>query len=103
MEVAALLLMALVIMGVNRAPAIDAPNDVLSVVPPEKTTLTEGEAPQVSPDGKTIAFVATDQAGRTLLHLRDRGTLTARASTETDDAHRSGRPTAASGSSPEES
>ena len=83
---AALLLVALVIMSVNRAPAIDAPNDVLSVVPPEKTTLTEGEAPQVSPDGMTIAFVATDQAGRTLLYLRDRGTLTARALTETDDA-----------------
>ena len=60
--------------------------DVFSVLPPERTPLTEGEAPQVSPDGRTIAFVATEHSGRTLLYVRDRGALAARALPESDDA-----------------
>ena len=83
---AAVLLLALIVTSVSRSRAIDGANDVFSIVPPEKTALTEGEAPQVSPNGRMIAFVATDQGGRTLLYLRERGASTARALTETDDA-----------------
>jgi Tol biopolymer transport system component/predicted Ser/Thr protein kinase len=64
----------------------DAPLDVLSVLPPAGTTLTIAEAPQVSPDGRTLAFVATDAAGKTQLYVRSRAALTARPLSETDDA-----------------
>ncbi len=60
--------------------------DVLSVLPPGGTTLTIGEAPQISPDGRTLAFVATDAAGRTLLYVRSRSGLTPRPLADTDDA-----------------
>jgi hypothetical protein len=83
---AALLLVVLLGVSFSRARAIDPAPDVFSILPPPETTLTEGEAPQVSPDGRTIAFVATDQAGRTLLYVRERGATAARALTETDDA-----------------
>jgi Tol biopolymer transport system component len=60
--------------------------DLLSVLPPNDVVLTEGEAPLVSPDGRTLAFVATDASGRTRLYVRERGALDARVLEETDDA-----------------
>jgi Tol biopolymer transport system component/tRNA A-37 threonylcarbamoyl transferase component Bud32 len=60
--------------------------DVLSVLPAQDTMLTEGEAPVLSPDGAMLAFVATDSSGRTLLYVRERGSLASRALPETDDA-----------------
>ena len=60
--------------------------DVLSVLPPQDTLLTEGEAPVLSPDGAMLAFVATDSSGRTLLYVRKRGSLAAVALPDTDDA-----------------
>ena len=60
--------------------------DVVSVLPPDTATLTPGEAPVVSPDGRHVAFVATDDTGTTLLYVRDRETLAARALSGTDDA-----------------
>ena len=57
---------------------------MLSVLPPAGTTLTIGEAPEVSPDGRSVAFVATDASGRTLLYVRPRG-AEARGLADTDD------------------
>jgi Tol biopolymer transport system component len=62
------------------------PLDILSVVPPAGTALTVGNAPQISPDGRTVAFVATDANGRTMLYLRARDSLVTRALEGTDDA-----------------
>ena len=60
--------------------------DVLSIMPPAGTSLTVGNAPQVSPDGHTVAFVATDASGRTRLYLRARDSLVTRPLEGTDDA-----------------
>jgi dipeptidyl aminopeptidase/acylaminoacyl peptidase len=71
--------------SLEREPA--APGvDVLAVLPPADVTLTEGEAPVLSPDGRILAFVATDASGRTRLYVRDRGASDARVLEETDDA-----------------
>jgi len=59
---------------------------VLSVLPPPGTTLDHGEAPQVSPDGRRLALVATDASGRTAIYIRQRDSLVARALPDTDDA-----------------
>ena len=83
---ATLLLVALLVTTMNRAPARQSSSDIFSIVAPEKTTLTEGEAPQVSPNGATVAFVATDQSGRTRLYLRERGSFAPRVIEETEDA-----------------
>jgi len=67
-------------------PRADAPLGFVSVLPAPGTTLTPGEAPQVSPDGRHVAFIATDKSGKTLLYVRMRGALAARPLPETDDA-----------------
>jgi eukaryotic-like serine/threonine-protein kinase len=67
------------------APSAALP-EALSVVPPADTTLTQGEAPQLSPDGRLLALVGTDATGRTQLYLRERDSATWRALPETDDA-----------------
>jgi predicted Ser/Thr protein kinase len=85
--VAALAIVAAGVLAINvswRRPV--APLDVLSVLPPAGTTLTTAEAPQVSPDGRTLAFVATDAAGKTMLYVRSRAAVAARPLAETDDA-----------------
>ena len=38
---------------------------LLDIVTPERTVLARGDAPQISPDGRRVAFVASDGAGRT--------------------------------------
>ena len=83
---ATLLLVVLLVTTMNRAPARESPSDIFSIVAPEKTTLTEGEAPQIAPNGATVAFVATDQLGRTRLYLRDRDSFATRAIEGTEDA-----------------
>jgi len=64
----------------------DVALDVLSVLPPEQTTLDRGEAPQISPDGRSVAFVATDRVGRRALYIRSRDAMAARALSDTDGA-----------------
>ena len=81
----ALAAMAAVVARTPWQPAASPP-DVLSLVPPTGTTFARGDAPQVSPDGRDIAFVATDGAGRTLLYLRSRSSPVARPLAGTDDA-----------------
>ena len=81
----ALAAMAAVVARTTRQPAASPP-DVLSLVPPTGTTFARGDAPQVSPDGRDIAFVATDDAGRTFLYLRSRSSTVARPLAGTDDA-----------------
>ena len=53
---------------------------------PPARRFARGDAPQVSPDGRDIAFVATDGAGRTLLYLRSRSSSVARPLAGTDEA-----------------
>ena len=48
----------------------DAPVHVLSVLPPHGSAFVIEEAPQVSPDGRRLAFVGYDAAGTRLLYLR---------------------------------
>ena len=60
--------------------------DVLSVLPPDGTTLDHGEAPQISPDGRRLALVATDTSGRTAIYIRNRDSLAARPLPDTDGA-----------------
>ena len=85
--VAAVALAALAAFGARAAwkPAA-APPDVLSIVPPPDATFARGEAAQVSPDGRYVAFVATDRAGRTQLYLRPRAALLSQSLPGTDDA-----------------
>ncbi len=60
--------------------------DVLSVLPAEGTTLDRSEAPQTSPDGRRIAFVATDRLGRSGLYVRGRDSGVVRLVPDTDGA-----------------
>ena len=82
-----LLLIALALAGVAylRPPAA-ARSFKLSALPPEKASLMSGQAPVVSPDGSRLAFVATDETGRTVLCVRSLDSLTAQPLSGTDDA-----------------
>ncbi len=84
--VAALTIAAVTLTGrITRNP-VAADLDVLSVLPPEETTLDRGEAPQISPDGRRVAFVATDRLGRSGLYVRNRDSTAARPLPDTDGA-----------------
>jgi Tol biopolymer transport system component len=58
----------------------------LSVLPPEDATFETSYAPTISPDGRRVAFVAT-QNGKSLLWVRDLNSLIARALPGTDGAY----------------
>ena len=59
-----------------------------TILPPQKTyfTTTSGGNGAVSPDGQSLAFVATDSAGKTLLWVRPLNALTGRSLNGTDGA-----------------
>ena len=80
--IATIAAVALALLG--RQPVTQPSLDVVSILPLENTTLAPGEAPQVSPDGRRVAFVARDVSGRNLLYVRelDSPTATALAGTE---------------------
>jgi Tol biopolymer transport system component len=61
----------------RRASPDAAALDLLSIVPPRNTTFVRGEAPQISPDGRHVAFVATDAAGTRGLYVRSRDSASA--------------------------
>jgi serine/threonine protein kinase len=61
--------------------------ELLSVLPPPVAATSHSwEAPQISPDGRLIAFVASDASGSVKLYVRSRADLSARTLTGTEDA-----------------
>ena len=85
--VAALAIAALAFTGrVGTPPASAAKLEVLSLLPPAGVRLNYSEAPQISPDGRHIAFVASDRDGRVWLYVRSRDKDDARPLPDTDDA-----------------
>ena len=54
----------------TRRPEPPAHSDVLSIMPLQDSTFRRGEAPQISPDGRHLAFSSTDRAGTRGLYLR---------------------------------
>jgi eukaryotic-like serine/threonine-protein kinase len=60
--------------------------NALSILPLENTTLASGEAPQISPDGRRVAFIARDPSGRNLVYVRELDSPTAAALGGTDGA-----------------
>jgi hypothetical protein len=68
--IAAALVLAVVAGQLGREVPTDEAVEVASILPPEQTTLAPGEAPQISPDGRWVAFVATDGAGKRGLYVR---------------------------------
>jgi eukaryotic-like serine/threonine-protein kinase len=57
--------------GRDGASTADRAIQRLSVLPPEGSLRSYGEAPQISPDGRRLAFVARDSSGRTRLYVRE--------------------------------
>ena len=84
--VAALAVAAVMLSGRATRSQADNGLDMLSMLLPDQTTLDRGEAPQVSPDGQRVAFIATDRVGRSGLYIRTRDSLVARPLTDTDGA-----------------
>jgi eukaryotic-like serine/threonine-protein kinase len=80
------MVVAAILLRAPRTPA-EAALDILSILPSAETALERGEAPQISPDGRSVAFVAADRAGKSSLYIRSRDALVARALPDTDDAH----------------
>jgi Tol biopolymer transport system component len=72
--------------GVAPMGAPDTTVDRVSLLPPDGSLLQLGEAPQVSPDGRRVAFVASDGAGRNVIHVRERDALASRVLPGTEDA-----------------
>jgi Tol biopolymer transport system component/predicted Ser/Thr protein kinase len=58
----------------------------LEVLPPAGTTFALEEAPRISPDGRRLAFVAVDSAGKSLLYVRPLDSSTALPLADTDGA-----------------
>lgn len=56
------------------------------MVPAADTTFVRGEAPQISPDGRQVAFAATDAAGTRGLYVRSRDAASARLLPGTENA-----------------
>jgi Tol biopolymer transport system component len=60
--------------------------DVVSVLQPADTIQPFADAAQISPDGRHVAFIATDRNGDTWLYVRSFDSETARALPDTEDA-----------------
>jgi len=71
----------------DEAAAVPARPDVLSVLPPPGATPSYAwEAPQVSHDGRHIAFAASDQSGTVWLYVRSREAIEPRRLAGTEEA-----------------
>jgi Tol biopolymer transport system component len=77
---------ALAAVAYFRKASPDAGAYKLSALPPDKATLMSGQAPVISPDGRRLAFVATDETGRSLIYVRSIDSLTAQPLAGTDGA-----------------
>ena len=86
--VLALTLAVVLLRGVGSAPAqrASASQQQFAVHPPDGVRFTVGETPALSPNGRYLAFVATDSAGRTLLWIRSLDSLEPRAVPRTEGA-----------------
>ena len=71
----------------TRQPKLETRAVKLLILPPSKTYLMAGQAPLISPDGKTLAFVAIDDSGRGLLYVRPLDSLVARPLEGSDGAY----------------
>ena len=80
--IALLAALPFVISSLRRAP-VDMTVTRVSVLPPEKSTVG---TLTVSPDGRRLAFIATDATGKTLLWVRPLDALVAQPLAGTDDA-----------------
>jgi serine/threonine protein kinase len=80
--IALLAALPFVISSLRRAP-VDTPVTRVSVLPPEKSTLS---TVTVSPDGRRLAIIATDATGKRLLWVRPLDALVAQPLAGTDDA-----------------
>jgi serine/threonine protein kinase len=80
--IALLAALPFVISSLRRAP-VDTPVTRVSVLPPEKSTLG---TVTVSPDGRRLAFIATDATGKRLLWVRPLDSLASHPLAGTDDA-----------------
>ncbi len=58
----------------------------LQVLPPPGTTFALEEAPRISPDGRYLAYVAVDSAGKSLLYVRPLDSSAAQPLADTDGA-----------------
>jgi eukaryotic-like serine/threonine-protein kinase len=83
---AAAILAASVLLVREDGPTTRTRPEVLAVVPPVDVTLTQGEAPQLSPDGRQIAIVGTDTSGRTQIYVRAHDSANWRVVEGTDEA-----------------
>jgi Tol biopolymer transport system component len=80
---AAVAALAALVLGLRpSSPAPRISRDLLSILPPDGAALTDGEAPQISPDGRLVAFVASDETGTVRLYAEPR----ARVLSGTNDA-----------------
>jgi len=70
---------------VRRVP-VDQAATKLSVLPPENAAISSASAPAISPDGRRLAFVAKDLAGKTMLWVRPLDSLAAQPLLGTEDA-----------------
>ncbi|MBF8296773.1 MAG: serine/threonine protein kinase [Bacteroidetes bacterium] len=82
-----LALIALAIFHFTETPT-DSRTYRATILPPEKTSLSSsfGGHIALSPDGRLLAFVARDSAGKTVLWVRPLNALTGQALNGTDDA-----------------
>ena len=84
--VAAAALAAAALLAIPTFRTSDQPRQVryLSIVAPANTALSLGSAPQISPDGRLVAFVAVERSGQRKLYVRplDRVSATALEGTE---------------------
>ena len=68
-------------------PALaDTTVERVAILPPEGTSIARGDAPQISPDGRHVAFVGAGASGRNVIHVRSLDSLDARVLPGTEDA-----------------
>jgi Tol biopolymer transport system component len=82
----ALAALAFAMVGRSRPAVPTASPQVYAMAAPPGSWLDYGDAPQVSPDGRYVAFTGTDPSGRLWLHVKNREDVEPRRLVETDDA-----------------